>query len=190
VTRFAFFCHSVISDWNHGNAHFLRGLVRALQARGHAVTCYEQVDNWSLDNLLQAAPNAIDEFQVRFPEIRFERYALDDRFEAWLHRRLVDLDVVVVHEFSEAAIDDALRRLTRDVSERLPDLLQKDVFELSFKVGKRTMTETAFFARLTQERIPVASALRELLTTYLTVQPRVVEAKRIFRQIWGPENQA
>jgi len=107
------------------------------------------------------------------------------RFLAPFERR----HVVVVHEFSEAAIDDALRRLTRDVSERLPDLLQKDVFELSFKVGKRTMTETAFFARLTQERIPVASALRELLTTYLTVQPRVVEAKRIFRQIWGPENQ-
>ena len=34
--RFALFYHSVISDWNHGNAHFLRGLMRALQARGHA----------------------------------------------------------------------------------------------------------------------------------------------------------
>jgi hypothetical protein len=107
------------------------------------------------------------------------------RFLAPFERRLV----VVVHEFSEVAIDDALRRLTRDVSDLLPDLLQKDVFELSFKVGKRTMTETAFFARLTQKRIPVASALRELLTTYLIVQPSVVEAKRIFRQIWGPENQ-
>jgi spore maturation protein CgeB len=108
VTRFAFFCHSVISDWNHGNAHFLRGLVRALQARGHAVTCYEQVDNWSLDNLLHAAPNAIEEFQVRFPDIRFERYALDDRFESWLQQRLVDADVVVVHEWNEP---DIIRRL-------------------------------------------------------------------------------
>ena len=25
------FAHSWVSDWNHGNAHFLRGLARALQ---------------------------------------------------------------------------------------------------------------------------------------------------------------
>ena len=52
MTRFAFFYQSVISDWNHGNAHFLRGMMRALQARGHPVICYEQTDNWSLTNLL------------------------------------------------------------------------------------------------------------------------------------------
>jgi len=97
--------------------------------------------------------------------------------------------VMVVHDFSEASIIDALQRLTHDVRERLPDLLHRDVFELSFKVGQRTMTETAFFARMTRERIPVASALRDLLTTYLAVQPRVVEAKGFFRQIWGPTNQ-
>jgi hypothetical protein len=97
--------------------------------------------------------------------------------------------VLVVHEFSEAGIVDALQRLTHDIRERLAALLQREVFELSFKVGERTMSEIAFFACLTQERIPVASALRELLETYLTVQPRVVEAKGFFRQIWGPENQ-
>ena len=26
------FCHSLISDWNHGNAHFLRGIVAELQS--------------------------------------------------------------------------------------------------------------------------------------------------------------
>ena len=25
------FCHSLASDWNHGNAHFLRGLVAELR---------------------------------------------------------------------------------------------------------------------------------------------------------------
>ena len=29
--RIVFFCHSIRSDWNHGNAHFLRGLCVALQ---------------------------------------------------------------------------------------------------------------------------------------------------------------
>src|SRR5690349_3127703 len=59
VSRFALFYHSVISDWNHGNAHFLRGLMRALQARGHATVCYEPVDSWSLVNLLEVNPHAI-----------------------------------------------------------------------------------------------------------------------------------
>jgi hypothetical protein len=35
--RFVFFVHSAVSDWNHGNAHFLRGLMSALARRGHDV---------------------------------------------------------------------------------------------------------------------------------------------------------
>ena len=35
------FSHSLVSDWNHGNAHFLRGVVRELQARGHEVRVLE-----------------------------------------------------------------------------------------------------------------------------------------------------
>ena len=33
--RIVLFVHSLVSDWNHGNAHFLRGVVRELLARGH-----------------------------------------------------------------------------------------------------------------------------------------------------------
>ena len=35
--RVVVFCHSLVSCWNHGNAHFLRGVVRELGARGHEV---------------------------------------------------------------------------------------------------------------------------------------------------------
>jgi hypothetical protein len=41
VMRFVFVCHSVLSDWNHGNAHLLRGVVTELQARGHDVVVCE-----------------------------------------------------------------------------------------------------------------------------------------------------
>ena len=34
--KFALFYHSLLSDWNHGNAHFLRGVATELLARGHA----------------------------------------------------------------------------------------------------------------------------------------------------------
>ncbi len=50
--RIAYFTHSLASCWNHGNAHFLRGVLRELIARGHDVRALEPADNWSLANLL------------------------------------------------------------------------------------------------------------------------------------------
>ncbi|CAN5724683.1 hypothetical protein BH23PLA1_BH23PLA1_29730 [soil metagenome] len=35
--RVVLFCHSILSDWNHGHAHFLRGVVTDLAERGHDV---------------------------------------------------------------------------------------------------------------------------------------------------------
>ena len=32
--RFLLYTHSLVSDWNHGNAHFLRGVLRELAALG------------------------------------------------------------------------------------------------------------------------------------------------------------
>ena len=47
------FAHSWVSDWNHGNAHFLRGLARELVCMGHQVRCYEETGAWSLRNLMR-----------------------------------------------------------------------------------------------------------------------------------------
>src|SRR3982750_1842795 len=116
--RFALFYQSVISDWNHGNAHFLRGMMRALQARGHSVICYEQADNWSLTNLLQQAPNAIQTFRAEFPDLRFERYALGDGLEAWLRKHLSPADVAIVHEWNEPAVIRLVGRLCRELGVR------------------------------------------------------------------------
>ena len=118
MSRFALFYQSVISDWNHGNAHFLRGLVRALQARGHSVVCYEQVDNWSLSNLLRVAPEAIPQFEQRFPDISYERYALDPDLESWLRRRLADVEVAIVHEWNEPSVVRLVGRLCRELGIR------------------------------------------------------------------------
>ncbi|PYV47137.1 MAG: hypothetical protein DMG94_07380 [Acidobacteria bacterium] len=49
--RLRFFAHSWRSDWNHGNAHFLRGLVDELARLGHEVRCYEADNAWSYVNL-------------------------------------------------------------------------------------------------------------------------------------------
>ena len=65
--KFRFFAHSWVSDWNHGNAHFLRGLVRELLRLGHEVRCYEELGGWSLSNLVKEegenAIHAIDDFR-------------------------------------------------------------------------------------------------------------------------------
>ena len=46
--RIAYFTHSLASCWNHGNAHFLRGVLRELMASGHAVVAYEP--GWGLES--------------------------------------------------------------------------------------------------------------------------------------------
>jgi spore maturation protein CgeB len=103
MTRFALFYQSLISDWNHGNAHFLRGLMRALDARGNETVCYEQYDNWSLTNLLAINPRAIDDFIADFPELHFERYGLED-FEESIRARLEDADIAIVHEWNDPRV--------------------------------------------------------------------------------------
>jgi len=118
MTRFALFYQSVISDWNHGNAHFVRGLMRALQTRGHSTICYEQVDNWSLSNLLQINPHAIDDFAADFPDLQFDRYRLDGAFEDWLRARLSVADVALVHEWNSPGVIRRVGELAREAGVR------------------------------------------------------------------------
>ena len=62
--RIVLFCHSLRSDWNHGNAHFLRGIATELQARGHGVTVCEPEDAWSAMNLrAERGARALDAYR-------------------------------------------------------------------------------------------------------------------------------
>ena len=57
-----------VSDWNHGNAHFLRGVLRELQARGHDTLALEPEDGWSRSNLVAAhGVAALEGFHRIFP---------------------------------------------------------------------------------------------------------------------------
>ena len=76
--RMVVFCHSLVSDWNHGNAHFLRGVVRELRARGHGVRVYEPRGGWSRTNLLaERGEAAIRRFEAAFPGLRSVEYDVD-----------------------------------------------------------------------------------------------------------------
>jgi spore maturation protein CgeB len=98
----ALFYHSLLSDWNHGNAHFLRGIAWELQARGHEVRIFEPADGWSLTHLVRDHGTApIEEFQRAYPGLSSQRYHLEDLD---LDRALSDIDLVIVHEWTAAEL--------------------------------------------------------------------------------------
>jgi spore maturation protein CgeB len=104
--RFAFFVHSAVSDWNHGNAHFLRGLMSALARRGHAVSSHEPRGGWSAANLVRDhGLEPVVAFARAFPELEVRDY---DPLASDLPERIAaaveGADVVVVHEWNDPAI--------------------------------------------------------------------------------------
>ncbi len=101
--RVVLFCHSLLSCWNHGTAHFLRGIVTELAARGHDVRVYEPADGWSPRNLL-AEPRgteALEAVRAIYPHLRSHRYLLDTLD---LDAALEGAHLVIVHEWSDPAL--------------------------------------------------------------------------------------
>ncbi|HEX8913046.1 MAG TPA: glycosyltransferase [Humisphaera sp.] len=93
--------HSLLSDWNHGNAHFLRGVVSELLLRGHDVTVYEPRDAWSLQNLkAEHGEAAVEAFYAAYPTLRNVSVAYDPA-SLDLDAALADADLVLVHEWSD-----------------------------------------------------------------------------------------
>ena len=109
--RVVIFCHSLASDWNHGNAHFLRGVARELLLAGHAVASWEPADAWSAQNLVaERGPEALDGWQRAYPELDGVRhvYAAGGPDDAALDAALDGAELVLVHEWNDHAL---VRRL-------------------------------------------------------------------------------
>jgi spore maturation protein CgeB len=94
--KVVFFCHSLLSDWNHGNAHFLRGICSELHELGHDVTAYEPENSWSYQNLLaDEGERFLTDFKAAYPHLRSIRYGALDLEEA-----LNGVDLAIVHEWN------------------------------------------------------------------------------------------
>lgn len=97
--RIAMFYHSLLSDWNHGNAHFLRGVVTELMRRGHEVRVYEPENGWSLRHLLAEHGEAgLESFRAAYPGLESTRYTPENLD---LDAALDGTDLVVAHEWNE-----------------------------------------------------------------------------------------
>ncbi|ALA19199.1 MULTISPECIES: glycosyltransferase [unclassified Chelatococcus] len=109
--RFLFYTHSLVSDWNHGNAHFLRGVMRELLARGHEALALEPADGWSRTNLLaDQGEVAVERFARDFPMLRSQVYGPDFAHE----KALDEADVVIVHEWTDPALVARIGRARRE----------------------------------------------------------------------------
>lgn len=100
--KIVFFYHSLLSDWNHGNAHFLRGVASEFIARGHEVAVYEPRDSWSAQNLLtEHGWSPFRRFRQAYPSLKSRRYTAT---RLNLDAALDDADLVLVHEWSDHAL--------------------------------------------------------------------------------------
>ena len=106
--KFVLYAHSVVSDWNNGNAHFLRGILSDLERRGHSTQVLEPEDGWSRANLIAnqgAAP--LERFAATFPHLHVTTYGPGFDHEAALD----GADVVIVHEWTPPDLVARIGRL-------------------------------------------------------------------------------
>lgn len=109
--KLVLFYHSFVSCWNHGNAHFLRGVVRELIRDGHSVTVYEPEDGWSRMNALaDGGEEALAQAATLVPGVRLQTYTIETLD---LDRATDRAEVVIAHEWNPPALIAALGRRRR-----------------------------------------------------------------------------
>jgi spore maturation protein CgeB len=173
--KIVLFCHSLLSDWNHGNAHFLRGIASECVRRGHQFTAYEPRDAWSVENLVKERGSLPeDELRSFYPGLSVVRYApeaLD------LDRWLDGTELVLVHEWNApelvAAVGRHRRRaryglLFHDTHHRsVTDVQSMDAYELSDYDG------VLAFGGAVRERYVAKGWARQVFTWHEAADPHI-----------------
>jgi spore maturation protein CgeB len=95
--KIVYFTHSLDSCWNHGNAHFLRGVLDELIDRGHEVSVFEPEDAWSRANLVaDHGTDGLNVYRTAYPRLSSQRFTTEQD-----PAELADgADLVIVHEWN------------------------------------------------------------------------------------------
>lgn len=120
--RMAYLAHSLRSDWNNGNAHFLRGLMRSMIAMGHAVRIFEPCTAWSIEHLREEGQGeaSLRYFSELYPEIRIATYtAAQYRDVRFWRAALQDCEIVILHEWNPPEVANVLLELREQLGFRL-----------------------------------------------------------------------
>lgn len=103
------FYHSLVSAWNHGNAHFLRGIATELQEQGHSVEIYEPENGWSYRNMLKdEGEEGLASFMKAFPHLKSTFY---NPATINLEKVLKNADLVIVHEWTDPELVNRIGQL-------------------------------------------------------------------------------
>ncbi|HEY3911116.1 MAG TPA: glycosyltransferase [Stellaceae bacterium] len=117
MAKIVLFCHSLRSDWNHGNAHFLRGIAAELRWRRFDFEAFEAENGWSGRNLAaDSGPAALDAWRAVYPHVKAATY---DPTTFDLDRALDGADLVMVHEWSDPALIARLAARRREGADHL-----------------------------------------------------------------------
>lgn len=120
--KLAYCAHSLRSDWNNGNAHFLRGLMRAMAAQGHDVVVYEPCTEWSIEHLRQEqnGETSLAEFREHYPDLKIVAYTASDALNPdYWRSALADREIVLLHEWNPPALAHLLLALRGEQGFRL-----------------------------------------------------------------------
>ncbi|HEX5236785.1 MAG TPA: glycosyltransferase [Silvibacterium sp.] len=120
--RVAYLAHSFRSDWNNGNAHFLRGLMRGMVELGHDVKIFEPCCSWSIQNLREedSGRRSLDQFRATYPDLSISTYSSADPAKLSFWRdALRDRDIVILHEWNPPELAHTLLELRDHLGFRL-----------------------------------------------------------------------
>jgi spore maturation protein CgeB len=108
--RIVYFTHSLSSCWNHGNAHFLRGVLRELVRRGEDVEVFEPKGAWSLQNLIaDHGEAALQPYREAYPDLASTPFeTVEEAVRACDYA-----DLVIVHEWNDPQLVAAIGRARR-----------------------------------------------------------------------------
>jgi len=108
--KIVYFTHSLRSCWNHGNAHFVRGVLSELIERGHDVQVFEPAGAWSLTNLLaDHGDDGLASFREAYPELQSRTYTRPEEGAG----HAFGADLVIVHEWNDPELVAAVGRVRR-----------------------------------------------------------------------------
>ena len=123
--RIVYFAHAIRSDWNNGNAHFLRGLLRGLGNCGHQVEIFEPEDGWSIENLRQeqVGEESLQQFSEVYPDLHVNTYRAADLNGSGAAVRwretLREAEIVILHEWNPPELAHLLLELREESRFRL-----------------------------------------------------------------------
>lgn len=118
--RIFYLAHTLRSDWNNGNAHFLRGLMRSMVKLGHHVTVLEPENAWSIENLRAESlgPQSLSDFFLEYADLDVQTYELVEEEDLW-RKRLEGADIVVFHEWNSPELARHLLELREELGFKL-----------------------------------------------------------------------